>query len=186
MDKQTVFEHALTRLGQQQYRANAETRAACEQTYQRVLRLALARHAWNFSRVIATLTRGADGTFTLPADCIRLQTVLHGGHKVRHFDIFGRTLTCDAPSASVTITYQSDLSNIGGGLPDTAPFFEEGVISLLAAKISPIITGNPAPQTDLEQEAEHYFRRAATLDAYQNRSNDQHPLSEIRELNIFN
>lgn len=193
MNRSTVYQHALALLGEVNYKQHTGTDGICYQEYPDAVRQANAMSNWSFARskrVLKPLGKEAsDGIFVynLPADCLRVlelrDTVT--GQKVRHFEIYGRTLEIQGhPSDNVTLVYTSDILASRDELPDEAPLFCKYVITLLAARICPTITGNPQLTQSLEAQAQQFYFDALTQDRQQARSNDQHPLKGIMDSNI--
>lgn len=192
MDKVTIYNAALSLLGQNGYREGSGNAAACELWYPHALAAANARYNWTFATRRKTLhplegeSQGNESVFEYPADCINYTHVRNNDTGDRAADprrIGNRLVT--EPCSSVTLTYNANCLATMQELPDTMPEFTLGVIELLAARIAPEVTGNPAYAVEYENRAEQHFMQAITRDAQQLASNKRDPWLNIRESNIF-
>lgn len=84
----------------------------------------------------------------------------------------------------VMLTYTADLLQCGACVPDFAPMYCNGVISMLAARLAPSMLGSEQMAQTLIAEAEAYLKEAIIEDRRQERSNDQHPLADILDMDI--
>ncbi len=87
MDKGTLYNLALSYLGDRRYKTDAATAAACDGCGAHCVALALDYTPWSFATVSSTLTL-TDGAAELPHDCLRLQSV-----GLKKFALRGRRLT---------------------------------------------------------------------------------------------
>lgn len=191
MDRLTIIDSALSLLGEKPYDNQTGYQRVCDLWFDRVLREANSLFNWTFARKRITLTNPDTAThpdssaFTLPVDCLTLLYVYHHGtnRKVNNVSLFNRVLVTDRVDA-VDIVYTSDISASMQELPDSRPEFCQGCIYLLAARISPVVTGNLEVQLKFEEMARHYFHSALTKDEWQHNSNDNHPLSDLLQRNL--
>lgn len=129
--------------------------------------------------------------FVVPEDCLRIIGLYDKGF--RKVDTWHLGVDPDtqqrviyAPEAAEPrLTYVADLVAAGGCIPDHAPLYCAGVVSLLAARLAPAILGNEQIGQQLQAEAERYLQEAILQDRRQDASNDQHPLRSILERDIL-
>lgn len=171
MDKGTLYNLALSYLGDRQYKTDAATAAACDGCGAHCVALALDYTPWSFATVSSTLTL-TDGAAELPHDCLRLQSV-----GLKKFALRGRRLTdlTGGDSSSTEITYTTNIWAQNVSVPDNQPTFAEGVALLIASKTAPRLTGNLQLASELEQKAYQALARAKYKDAQSIDSNDQEP-----------
>ena len=130
----------------------------------------------------------------LPDDCMVVEAVRReSGEKVRHSE-FGidperrqRVVFVEGvgKDSKLYLDYIADIVTLGGVLPDSAPYFCEGVICELAGELAISIVSNAELAAAYKAEARENLQRAIDMDARQWKSNDQHPLRGIMERNIL-
>lgn len=190
MDKVTIFNAALSALGQHGYREGSGNAAACELWYPIVLTTANARYNWTFAARRKDLkplsANGRESRFEYPADCINYTAVINHdtGDRCRDPRRIGNEIVTE-PCSGITLTYNANCLATMQQLPPNMPEFIQGVIELLAARIAPEVTGNPAYTSEFETRAEQHFMQAITRDAQQLASNKRDPWLNIHERNIF-
>ena len=190
MDKASVFNAALSMLGDYEYRERAGTQHPCDRWYPLVLRQANARYNWSFAAVEKNLTpvhtNAEQSVFEYPRDCLSYTRVtnLDTGRRAdnpRRIGCFIHTEPC----TGIRLTYTSNCLETMQHLPDDMPEYCLAVIELLAARIAPVITGDPSLAPRFESLAEQHFMQAVTRDAQQLASNKQNPLISIMERDIY-
>lgn len=203
MDKGTVIERALSKLGDREFVERTATEDPVRRAYDFILRKANALHRWSFARVIGRKAevkeRDAEGWakmnyIEIPYDCLRMEHVTtERGIKVRHSE-FGIRPGAGIRIAAVEgvekgdtllLTYIADLIALNVEPPDESPYFCEGVICALAADLAMSIINNEQMAQAYNEEARVAFQRAIDNDARQWQSNDQHPLRGILRREIL-
>lgn len=175
MDKTTVFNLALSLIGESRYVADSGVVNPCELWFPTVLREAGVRHNWTFTRKITTLTRQTDGTYHLPSDCMNIMYLRDSsGMRPSRLTVIDRKCHTDL-SGVATLVYQSSSIIDSQELPDDSPEFCTGVAYLLAARIARAVTGTHDSAEFCEQMAEVQFLKAITRDAQQEASNKTDP-----------
>lgn len=190
MDTGSVYNAALSLLGDYEFRPRAGTQHPCERWYPHVLRQANARYNWSFAAHEKTLrptaTTEDESIFDYPSDCLTYTRIvnLDTGRTADRPRRVGRTIRTE-PCSGIRLTYTSNAVETMQDLPDNMPEYQLAVCELLAARIAPAITGNPALAPQFETLAEQHFMQAITRDAQQLASNKQNPLPDILARNIF-
>lgn len=178
MDKTTLFNMALSLLGESRYVEQAGVQHPCELWYPTVMREAGVRHNWSFSRRITTLDRQPDGTYHLPPDCMNILFFRDASSNARpaSVTVTGRKIHTDL-RGKATLVYQTDCVATMQELPNDSPEFCTAVAYLLAARISRRVTGGYESAQFCEEMAEMQFLKAITRDAQQEASNKTDPFS---------
>lgn len=168
MDKGTFYTHALARLGDHNDVGDSDEHQACEMFAQHAIGVCLDYTRWTWATMRTTL-EFVDDTATLPADCLRVQSI-----SVPRYELWGRTIY--APGASTaTLTYVTSTFIDTVTLPDYEPVFCEACILMLAAMMAPRLTNKLDLANALKQEAQIKLHAAAVKDARASNSNDQTP-----------
>ena len=170
MDKSTLFNMALSLIGGGDYTSDSGHARVCELWYPIVLREAACRCNWTFSRRKATLSRNADGTYTLPSDCMNILYLREGQQQPETLLIVGRHIYTSATSPLNLIYTSSDIADLQE-LPNESPEFCVGTAYLLAARIARTVAGDMSTADTCEQHAEIQFQKAVARDAQQEHSN---------------
>lgn len=178
MDKTTLFNLALSLIGEARYTEQAGVQHPCELWYPLVMREASVRHNWSFARRLTRLTRQADGTYHLPADCMNILYFRDATSRSRPsaYTLIGRQVHTDL-TGPVLCVYQTDTVATMQELPDSSPEFCTAVAYLLAARVSRRITGGYESAEFCEQMAEVQFLKAITRDAQAEASNKTDPFA---------
>lgn len=190
MDKVSVFNAALSLLGDYEYRERAGTQHPCDRWYPHVLRQANSRYNWSFATAEKILKPIAhtptESIFEYPSDCLTYTRVtnMDTGNRADRPRRVGRTIHTE-PCSSILLSYTSNAIETFQELPDDMPEYQLAVCELLAARIAPTITGNPALSLQFESLAEQHLMQAITRDAQQLASNKQNPLIGIWERDIY-
>ena len=203
MDRGTVIQRALEKLGEREYVEETATEDPVRRAYDVVVRRCNARFKWSFCRVtgreLGVKERDEEGWrrgyyVELPDDCMVVEAVRReSGEKVRHSE-FGidperrqRVVFVEGvgKDSKLYLDYIADIVTLGGVLPDSAPYFCEGVICELAGELAISIVSNAELAAAYKAEARENLQRAIDMDARQWKSNDQHPLRGIMERNIL-
>ncbi|MBR4309951.1 MAG: hypothetical protein IKT79_02885 [Akkermansia sp.] len=190
MDRASVYNAALSMLGDYEYRERAGTQHPCDRWYPLVLRQANARYNWSFAAAQKQLTpirsNAEHSVFEYPKDCLTYTRIINldTGRRADNPRRLGPFIYTE-PCSAILITYTSNRLASMQYLPDDMPEYCLGVIELLAARIAPVITGNPSLSSQFESLAEQHFMQAITRDAQQLASNKQNPLISILERDIY-
>lgn len=195
MDRATIYQLALLKLGNYEYEEGSPPALACERLYPHVMRMANAWYDWSFCNVRKVLEGdkkkdygGGRWLYALPAGCLKLKKVLtYDGHKkIREPELVARGLTVgDDGADGVMVDYQADLVGTAGELPDMNPEFCEGVAALLASNLALNITGRYDLGKNLKEETRQYFSRAIAHDKQQDWSNDKDPMTLLMKNNFL-
>lgn len=177
MDKTTLFNLALSLVGESRYVADSGVVSPCELWFPTVLREAGVRHNWSFSRKLITLSRQSDGTYHLPSDCMNILFFRDSdGLPPARLVVIDRKVHTDM-AGPATLIYQSCNIIDSQELPDDSPEFCTGVAYLLAARIARTVTGSHDSAEFCESMAEMQFLKAITRDAQQEASNKTDPFN---------
>ncbi len=203
MDKGTVIQRALEKLGEREYVEKTATEDPVRRAYDIVVRRCNGRYKWSFARVVGRRVKVQEregkhwkkGYYVeLPDDCLLVESLTDGsGEKVRHSEF------CIEPEerkrivlvegvekeSDLYLNYTADIVTLGGVLPDSAPYFCEGVICELAAELAISVVSSGDLAAAYKAEARENLQRAMDIDARQWKSNDQHPMREILRSNIL-
>lgn len=179
MDRVTFFQQALQTLGDREYKRDTPTGQACDLWFPTVMHEALNYGAWSFATRCVDLLPEFDGSFLLPADCLRPLMV-----DAMRFRIDGRRVVVEQSwnsrgDRSLFLRYVSNGLAKAEFLPEDQPLFVRGVMLLLAARMAMKITGEPQLALSLEQLGATTLAEALHKDALAQYSNDQHPLADI-------
>lgn len=185
MDREQLFDQALRRVGDREYKHNSPSGRECELWIDSVYSECLMAGAWSFaSRQTDLIPDKRTGYYKLPCDCIRLLKA-----DTPRYQLIGREIIlpkeCFSKPDAITITYISNHAVTCEQLPEHAPLFCRAVMLALAAKLTPKLTGNHQLAIQIEQEAYEALQRALHHDAVQSHSNDQHPLVDLLNQNIL-
>ena len=195
MNRASIYQLALQRLGNYEYEEGSPPALACERVYPFVLQIAQVRGDWSFCRVRkrtpggkAVDYGGGRLLYPLPRGCLKVKRVLtyDGGSRIKDPDLVAQGITVgDDGADGITLDYQGDLVSVAGELPERNPAFCDGVIALLAARVALNITGKADLAAALEQEAARCFSDAIAADKQQSWSNDKDPMTNIRRWGMF-
>lgn len=203
MDKGTVIQRALEKLGEREYMENTATEDPIKRAYDIVVRRCNGRFKWSFARVtgrkLEVKERDDEGWergfyVELPDDCLIVESITDARrNKVRHSEFAINPETRKRivfiegvnKETELYLAYTADIITLGGELPESAPYFCEGVVCELAAEIAISIISNADLAAACKAEAAQNLQRAIDIDARQWKSNDQHPLRDIMKSNIF-
>ncbi len=169
MDKGSLFNLALSYLGDRYYKEGSNTAPACEAVGQHCVSLAFDYSSWTFATRRVTLDL-AGGECELPADCLRLQKVKADG-----FSLAERVLKVEGNLKKVELVYTTNRYVQNVSTPEGQPTFDEAVALLIASKLAPRLTSDWRLAQTLEQRAYQKLGEAKYKDAVQVDSNDQKP-----------
>lgn len=188
MDKLTAQQAALDVIGDYTLQPRTTQMIALDRHYSQTLRFCVAQSNWSFARRVKDISPNADGTFTIPIDCLVLREVRDAdGRKLASWQLVDRTITTTDAPASLRVTYTTDYTiSENGEVPDSAPTFAQYFVTLLAARVTPSILGGDEYgmqlSLSLEQKANSYRLRAIAQDRMQDASNDQSPMRDLQDL----
>lgn len=185
MDKVTFFQQALQTLGDREYKRDTPTGKACDLWFPTVMHEALNYGAWSFATRSVDLAPEDDGTFLLPADCLRPLKVDAMRYRIDGRRVIVEQCWNSRGDKALFLRYISNALAKEEYLPEDQPLFVRGVSLLLAARIAPKITGDPQLAFNLEQMASATLADALHKDALTQYSNDQHPLADILNSSII-
>lgn len=203
MDRGTVIQRALEKLGCREYVEGTATEDPVRRAYDVVVRRCNGRFKWSFARVsgrrLEVKERDEEGWergfyVELPDDCLIVESIMtERREKVRHSEFAvdpetrRRVVLVEGVDRETRLylNYTADIITLGGVLPDSAPYFCEGVVCELASELALSIVSNKNLAEAYKAEARENLQRAIDIDARQWKSNDQHPLRDVLGRNIF-
>ncbi len=169
---------ALRMLGEHEYVPNTPGYDACELYFTQVYKEVLAAHFWTFARRRVRLQAVKDNSYPLPPDVLQIERM----EGLTHWAVFGDFVEPQNPwdvEGEVRCTYISSALANRAEIPDRNAAFIRALVCRLAAACCVAVTNDERRRQALEQEYRVWLDEAATLDARQDRSNDQHPLERI-------
>lgn len=186
MDKITLFNQSLHKLGDREYYRDTPSGKECDLWFPVVLHEALMFGAWSFASKEVMLHPASDNEFVLPVDCVRVLYVGAPLYRILERRIKITPVGYFPPhEGRLPVRYLSNDMAKEERLPEQEPLFCRGVMLLLAARIAPKLTSEAQLAMVLEAEATNVLRDALHRDAIQQCSNDQHPLRDILNNSIF-
>lgn len=187
MDKVTLFNRALQKLGEREYYRDSPSGKACDLWFPQVLHEALMFGAWSFATKEVELHPGKkEEGFEIPRDCIRVLEVDALRWRMRGRRIVLEKLWEGPGHGEVLkLTYLSNDLAKREELPEQEPLFCNGVMLLLASRLSMKLSSDPNMEIKLEQQAQEALSQALHLNVVQSHSNDQHPLVDILNQSLF-
>lgn len=184
MDRATVCELALQKVGKFEYVSGTPGYEVCRSQFPLLYREMLQMGDWCFARRCVQLAAGVNGEYELPPDCLRI-VKLEG---LSNWYRYGR---CVRPASdcwyegTVWLTYTSSSLANRGEVPDNeAPIFVQALITLLGSRLAVPVANDRQLCVSLEQQGQALLMQALALDVQQDSSNDQHPLNRILKQSV--
>ena len=181
-----MYRRACYCLGQYDFKEGTPTEA-CHKEYKAALGEACAMYNWTFTARYAELKRVSGAAcealgkalYKLPADCMKVvQFVREDGSEVSAPELCadGVLVPLEEAGGKIVVRYHCDLLGDVNVLNESRTvLFVEGLVKLLASKVSMVVTSNAQLGMTLEAQARDYFYRAITEDRQQDWSNAVDP-----------
>ena len=186
MDRTEVYRRACYCLGQYEFKEGTPTEI-CAREYKAALGEACAMHNWTFTARYAELKRvdcaaselAGKALYQLPVDCMKVVQFLRAdGGEVSEPELCADGVLVPLAEADgrIVVRYHCDLLGDVSALDESRTvLFVEGLVLLLASKISLVLTSNAQMGMALAERAQVYFYRAITADRQQDWSNAVDP-----------